>query len=70
VPLWQKRVFKRKFTTILSTNVDAIAAPRCFQAATGIISFDENGDLVNKVAVILKIDNEPWYLSKRLNLGQ
>jgi branched-chain amino acid transport system substrate-binding protein len=35
----------------------ALAATKNFQGATGTITFDENGDPVNKVAVILKFEN-------------
>jgi branched-chain amino acid transport system substrate-binding protein len=34
-----------------------LAATKNFQGATGTITFDENGDPVNKVAVILKFEN-------------
>ena len=37
---------------------DALAATRNFKGATGTITFDENGDPVNKDAVILKYENE------------
>ncbi len=36
---------------------DALAATKSFQGATGTITFDENGDPVNKDAVILKFEN-------------
>ncbi len=36
---------------------DAIAATRGFQAATGIISFDENGDSLGRQVIILKLEN-------------
>lgn len=36
---------------------DSLAATKNFQGATGTITFDENGDPVNKVAVILKFEN-------------
>jgi branched-chain amino acid transport system substrate-binding protein len=36
---------------------DALAATKDFQGATGTITFDENGDPVNKDAVILKFEN-------------
>jgi branched-chain amino acid transport system substrate-binding protein len=36
---------------------DALAATKDFQGATGTITFDENGDPLNKVAVILKFEN-------------
>ena len=35
---------------------DAIAETRGFQAATGIISFDENGDPLDKEVIIIKLD--------------
>jgi branched-chain amino acid transport system substrate-binding protein len=42
---------------------DALAATKNFQGATGTINFDENGDPVNKVAVILKFENgSPSYV--------
>jgi branched-chain amino acid transport system substrate-binding protein len=37
---------------------DTLTATKDFQAATGTITFDENGDPVNKDAVILKFENE------------
>jgi branched-chain amino acid transport system substrate-binding protein len=41
---------------------DAIAETKGFQAATGIISFDENGDPLDKEVVILKLDKgRPMY---------
>ena len=41
---------------------DAIAATRGFQAATGIISFDENGDPHGKEVIIIKLENgKPVY---------
>ena len=36
---------------------DTLAVTKNFQGATGTITFDENGDPVNKVAVILKFEN-------------
>ena len=36
---------------------DTLAATKNFQGATGTITFDENGDPVNKDAVILKFEN-------------
>ena len=36
---------------------DTLAATKSFQGATGTITFDENGDPVNKDAVILKFEN-------------
>lgn len=36
---------------------DSLAATTNFQGATGTITFDENGDPVNKDAVILKFKN-------------
>ena len=36
---------------------DALAATKNFQGATGTITFDENGDPVNKEAVIVKFEN-------------
>ncbi len=36
---------------------DTLAATKNFQGATGTITFDENGDPVNKAAVILKFKN-------------
>lgn len=35
---------------------DSLAATRGFQGATGMITFDENGDPLNKPVVILKLD--------------
>jgi branched-chain amino acid transport system substrate-binding protein len=35
---------------------DAIAETKGFQAATGIISFDENGDPLDKEVIIIKLD--------------
>lgn len=41
---------------------DAIAETKGFQAATGIISFDENGDPLDKEVIILKLDKgKPVY---------
>ena len=35
---------------------DTLAVTKNFQGATGTITFDENGDPVNKAAVILKFE--------------
>jgi branched-chain amino acid transport system substrate-binding protein len=41
---------------------DAIAETRGLQIATGIISFDENGDPLDKEVIILKLDKgKPVY---------
>ena len=41
---------------------DAVAKTRGLQIATGIISFDENGDPLDKEVIILKLDKgKPVY---------
>lgn len=43
---------------------DALSATRGFKGATGIISFNENGDPINKEASILKFENGSWKFIK------
>lgn len=43
---------------------DALAATREFKGATGSISFDTNGDPVNKGASILKFNKDHWVFHK------
>jgi branched-chain amino acid transport system substrate-binding protein len=43
---------------------DALAATRGFQGATGTISFDANGDPINKGASIMKFKEDHWIFHK------
>jgi branched-chain amino acid transport system substrate-binding protein len=55
----------RRCRSVAPENIrDALAATRGFQGATGTISFDANGDPINKGASIMKFENDHWIFYK------
>jgi branched-chain amino acid transport system substrate-binding protein len=46
-----------------------LAATKNFQGATGTISFDANGDPINKGASIMKFEKDHWIFYKSFEPG-
>ncbi len=55
----------RRCRSVAPENIrDALAATRGFQGATGTLSFDANGDPINKGASIMKFEKDHWIFHK------
>jgi branched-chain amino acid transport system substrate-binding protein len=63
--VWLLADAMRRGRSVAPENIrDALAATRGFQGATGTISFDANGDPINKGASIMKFEKDHWIFYK------
>lgn len=68
--VWLLADAMRRCRSMAPENIrDALAATRDFQGATGTISFDANGDPVNKGATIMKFEKDHWIFYKSFEPG-
>jgi branched-chain amino acid transport system substrate-binding protein len=68
--VWLLADAMRRCRSVAPENIrDALAATKNFQGATGTISFDANGDPINKGASIMKFEKDHWIFYKSFEPG-